>query len=110
MFYECTKFNQDISEWDVSNVTNMERMFAYAVDFGIDIRNWNVKNANIYWMFRGNRELRSHIIRNKSKYFLDAAKFNEIENKDKYYYFKYNIKDKNELMNLVDEYLQISEN
>ena len=27
MFYECKKFNQDLSEWDVSNVTKMYNMF-----------------------------------------------------------------------------------
>ena len=28
MFYECESFNQDISNWDVSNVTDMNGMFA----------------------------------------------------------------------------------
>ena len=27
MFYDCTNFNSDISSWDVSNVTNMDCMF-----------------------------------------------------------------------------------
>jgi surface protein len=27
MFSYCEKFNQDISEWNVSNVTNMSWMF-----------------------------------------------------------------------------------
>ena len=29
MFYECEKFNQDISNWDVSNVKENLRIFNY---------------------------------------------------------------------------------
>ena len=29
MFYGCEAFNQDISRWDVSNVTNMKYIFNY---------------------------------------------------------------------------------
>ena len=44
-----TDFNGDISGWDVSNVTNMNTMFAWCEDFNQDISNWdvsNVKNMN----------------------------------------------------------------
>ena len=27
MFFQCTKFDQDLSNWNVSNVTNMQQMF-----------------------------------------------------------------------------------
>ena len=27
MFYNCSKFNQDISKWDVSNIINKDKMF-----------------------------------------------------------------------------------
>ena len=46
MFYGATKFNKDISGWDVSNVTNMENMFRGANSFNIDISGWNVNNVN----------------------------------------------------------------
>ena len=39
-----SKFNKDISNWDVSNVTNMERLFMYS-KFNKDISNWNVSNV-----------------------------------------------------------------
>ncbi len=46
-------FNGDISQWDVSNVTNMAFMFAYA-HFNGDISNWNVsKVGNMEYMFSG---------------------------------------------------------
>lgn len=42
----------DISEWDVSNVSDMGRMFANS-DFNGDISNWNVKSLeNIPCTFR----------------------------------------------------------
>ena len=43
----------DISEWDVSNVTNMECMFAGCENFNADISNWDVSNVkNTSYMFR----------------------------------------------------------
>jgi len=38
-------FNQDIGNWDVSNVNNMSDMFNNA-DFNQDIGNWDVSNVN----------------------------------------------------------------
>lgn len=47
-------FNQDISNWDVSNVTNMANMFVGARDFNQDISNWDVSNVtNMSQMFMG---------------------------------------------------------
>ena len=47
-----TNFNGDISEWDVSNVTNMKCMFYGANKFNQDISNWDVSNVeNMSWMF-----------------------------------------------------------
>jgi surface protein len=43
MFYE-SQFNGDISQWDVSNVTNMSWMF-YKSQFNGDISQWDVSSA-----------------------------------------------------------------
>jgi surface protein len=44
MFNGNTYFNQPIGDWDVSNVTNMVGMFAYAA-FNQPIGNWDVSNV-----------------------------------------------------------------
>ena len=46
MFYN-SKFsgkNGDISKWDVSNVNNMKYMFCHS-EFNVDISNWDVSNV-----------------------------------------------------------------
>ena len=45
MFYNCYEFNQDIGYWDVSNVTNMNDMFSGAYVFNQDIDYWDVSNV-----------------------------------------------------------------
>ena len=45
MFYGCKSFNQDISNWNVSNVTNMSRMFFKCTNFNQDISKWDVSNV-----------------------------------------------------------------
>jgi surface protein len=45
-------FNQDISNWNTSNVTTMERMFFRAKNFNQSINNWNTSNLiNMDTMF-----------------------------------------------------------
>ena len=46
MFYGCEELESvgDISKWDVSNVTNMSSMFGGS-KFNGDISNWNVSNV-----------------------------------------------------------------
>ena len=45
LFFNNYTFNEDISNWDVSNVTDMYGMFYYATVFDKDISNWNVSNV-----------------------------------------------------------------
>ncbi|MCR9133312.1 MAG: BspA family leucine-rich repeat surface protein, partial [bacterium] len=53
MFFEATKFNGDISDWDVSNIEDMSSMFVDAHSFNQDISNWDVSNVtNMRFMFR----------------------------------------------------------
>jgi len=52
MFSHCTDFNQDISKWNVGNVTDMSWMFAHADNFKQDISKWDVsKVSDMSWMF-----------------------------------------------------------
>ena len=45
MFYSAQSFNQDLSAWDVSNVTDMRQMFFQMTDFNQDLSAWNVSNV-----------------------------------------------------------------
>lgn len=54
LFSSCIQFNQDISGWDVSNVTNMSSMFFRCNNFNQDISKWDVSNVkNMSYMFEG---------------------------------------------------------
>ncbi len=76
-------FNGNMSQWDVSNVTNMAFMFANA-HFNGDISNWNVsKVGNMEYMFSGSR-FNGDIslwdvgnVRNMSAMFYGARTFNK---------------------------------
>ena len=45
MFTHCKNLNQDISKWDVSKVTNMAYMFAFCKKFNQDLSSWDVSNV-----------------------------------------------------------------
>ena len=52
--FKDTNFNGDISEWNVSNVTNMRYMFSGCISFNQDISSWDVSNVtNMRGMFYG---------------------------------------------------------
>ena len=51
-----SSFNQDISQWDVSNVIFMRALFLYANSFNQPLNNWDVSNVtNMQWTFLGAR-------------------------------------------------------
>jgi surface protein len=45
MFSACSSFNSDLSSWDVSSVLDMNNMFNYATSFNQDISSWNVSRV-----------------------------------------------------------------
>ena len=50
--FDSSNFNGNISEWNVSNVTNMRCMLYCCEAFNSDISGWNVSNVeNMTWMF-----------------------------------------------------------
>ena len=52
MFYRCKSFSQDISNWDVSKVISMWGMFYGCKDFNQDISSWDVsKVKDMKYMF-----------------------------------------------------------
>ena len=62
MFYGAKAFNQDVSKWDVSKVTDMKFMFYGASAFNQDLSKWDVSAVtNMRFMFYAasafNREL-----------------------------------------------------
>ena len=45
LFREAADFNQDLSSWNVSGVTDMEQMFKEATSFNQDLSAWNVSSV-----------------------------------------------------------------
>jgi surface protein len=62
MFKDCINFNQDISNWDVSSVTDMNNMFKGCINFNQDITKWKVHNVtDMRGMFSGCRDFNKNI-------------------------------------------------
>ena len=54
MFADCTQFNGDLSVWDVSNVTDMSFMFKNCQKLKCNLSSWDVrKDVNTKFMFDG---------------------------------------------------------
>ena len=52
--YDDDRTFGEIGQWDVSNVTDMSRLFQDMKDFNEDISMWNVSNVNyMKFMFNG---------------------------------------------------------
>eukprot|EP00978_Attheya_sp_CCMP212_P004840 scaffold10634_cov83-Attheya_sp.AAC.3 len=54
MFNGASAFNQDLSAWDVSNVTTMQEMFQGASVFNQDLSAWDASSVTtMKYMFNG---------------------------------------------------------
>merc|ERR1712238_614217 len=84
MYAGATKFNGDVSDWDVSSVGDMESMFDGATKFNGDVSDWDVSSVgDMYFMFGGASEFNGDIsdwdvssVTNMRWMFDDATKFN----------------------------------
>jgi len=60
LFHFATSFNQPIENWNVGNVTNMSGMFSSATSFNQPIGGWDVSNVtDMSYMFWRAASLRS---------------------------------------------------
>ncbi len=85
MFKLHADFNQDLSWWDVSNVTNMADMFQLASAFNQDIGSWDTSSVvNMYDMFGAAESFNKNIggwntsnVTNMESMFQTATVFNQ---------------------------------
>ena len=54
MFSRCNGFNQDISHWDMSKVSNVASMFSEATSFNQNLSGWDVSNVLHHQNFDSN--------------------------------------------------------
>ena len=58
LFYNLDDFNEDLSKWHTGSVTNMSSMFTYASSFTSDLSQWQTGNVtDMSEMFSGARSL-----------------------------------------------------
>ena len=84
MFYNCAKFNSDLSLWDMSRFTNLEYMFYGCEIFNSDLSMWDVSNViNMEGLFLGCRRFTSNLsnwnvgrVQNFTSTFQGATVFN----------------------------------
>ena len=66
LFLDKNSFNGDISNWDVSRVTDMNRMFMAAEKFDCDLSNWDVSTVtNMSHMFCWAHSFKGEISKSK---------------------------------------------
>jgi len=84
LFFGTSAFNQNISNWNTSNVTDMSYMFNRSI-FNQNIGNWDVSSVtNMNAMFYSNAEFNQNIgnwnvanVTNMTNMFNQASKFNQ---------------------------------
>lgn len=85
MFNDATSFNEDISHWDMSAVTDLDAMFIRASTFNQDVSSWDTSNMiNMRQAFREatsfNQDISSWDVTNVTDMrgmFQDATSFNQ---------------------------------
>ena len=83
LFYG-SKFNGDISKWNISNVKSMEGMFS-RFNFNGDISNWDVSNVeDMSWMFHKSKFNQDISNWNINKDCETHSMFNDCHIKDEY--------------------------
>ena len=86
MFMDCYNFNQDISGWDMSNVTDTVLMFYNTSSFNQPIGSWNVSSVtNMASMFKSATSFNQDIsswdtsnVEDMNYMFYDASAFNSV--------------------------------
>ena len=62
MFYSCEKLKTGLANWDVSNVTQMHNMFAFAKVYDESLNKWDTSNVTtMEGMFVGAEKFNGHI-------------------------------------------------
>ena len=61
-FHKASKFNQDIGKWDTSKLTRLDSTFRLAIAFNQDIGNWDTsKVTNMFQVFNGSKSFNQDI-------------------------------------------------
>nr|WP_308431638.1 BspA family leucine-rich repeat surface protein [Mycoplasmopsis bovis] len=72
MFWDATNFNQDLNSWNVEKVTSMINMFSNTKKFNSNLDNWKPKSIrNLLMECLPTQTLISHYYHEKAIYLLD---------------------------------------